>query len=97
MRHFITVKFRPGITSEEKESMYPDIAEIFDGTRSIDGIHDVILHKNCTPRDNRYDIMIEMVMEKEALDAYDGCRWHLLWKEKYGGLIEKKAIFDCDD
>ena len=38
-----------------------------------------------------------MDMEKDALPAYDVSEPHLRWKTEYGGLVAKKAIFDCDD
>ena len=47
-----------------------------------------------TEWENRYDLMIEIDMEPEALDAYDRSVWHHQWKEQYGSLLEKKAIFD---
>lgn len=47
-------------------------------------------------RPNRYDLLILLCMEKGALEAYDGSEAHHRWKEVYGGMIEKKAIFDCE-
>ena len=97
MRHFIIAKFRPEITAEEKREMYPAITSLFENTKKLSGVHGVIVHTNCTPRDNRYDLMIEIVMDASALSAYDACEWHHEWKEKYGPMLEKKAIFDCED
>ena len=62
----------------------------------IEGIHAVKLHLSCSERSNRYDMMIEMVMEPEALPVYDASEPHLRWKQEYGGHIEAKAIFDCE-
>ena len=42
-------------------------------------------------------MMIVMDMEKDALPAYDVSGPHLRWKAEYGGIVAKKAIFDCDD
>ena len=52
------------------------------------------LHLSCSERPNRYDMMIEMVMEPEALPVYDASEPHLRWKQEYGSHIEAKAIFD---
>ena len=94
MKHYILAKFLPEITKEQKTAMLPDIAELFSHLIWMDGINNVDVYPNCVDRDNRYDLMIEIDMEKEALPLYDGCIWHKLWKEKYGDLLEKKAIFD---
>ena len=94
MKHYILAKFLPEITKEQKTEMLPDIAELFGHLIWMDGINNVDVCPNCVDRDNRYDLMIEIDMEKEALPQYDGCIWHRLWKEKYGSLLEKKAIFD---
>ena len=40
--------------------------------------------------------MIVLTMDRDALPAYDACEAHHQWKQRYGELIEKKAIFDCD-
>lgn len=97
MRHFIIVKFKPEVTQNQKEKMIPEIKMLFDNTKQIKGINNVTVHKNCISRDNRYDIMIEMEMDASSLAEYDSCIWHKRWKEEYGNLIDKKAIFDCDD
>ena len=94
MKHYILAKFKPEITKEQKTDLLPDIAELFGHLIWMDGISNVDVCPNCVDRDNRYDIMIEIELEKEALPLYDGCIWHKLWKEKYGSLLEKKAIFD---
>ena len=39
--------------------------------------------------------MVEM--EKAALPNWDASRIHHQWKEQFGGLLEKKAIFDYED
>ena len=40
---------------------------------------------------------IEVEMEKAALPNWDASRIHHQWKEQFGGLLEKKAIFDYED
>lgn len=62
----------------------------------IPGVHDVRVILNVIARPNRYDMLIVITMEESALPLYDGCDAHHQWKEQYGPLIEKKAIFDCE-
>ena len=62
----------------------------------IPGIHNVSLYPNVIERENRYDLLIEIDMEPDALEAYDCSVWHRQWKEQYGALLDKKAIFDYE-
>lgn len=94
MKHYIIAKYKAEVTTEDKQIMAPKILELFQHTQEIPGIHDVNVYQNCVDRDTRYDIMIEMDMDREALGAYDASKWHKQWKEEYGCLLEKKAIFD---
>ena len=97
MKHDIIVKWNPDVDAGRKAEMIPAIRELFEcAAANIPGIHSVELFTNVTPRPNRYDLMIEIDMDPEALDAYDDCEWHHRWKSEYGSLIEKKAIFDHD-
>lgn len=93
MKHYIIVKFKEDF---DYRAYIPDIREIFNRTLKINGISGVSLKRSNSDRANRYDVMIEITMEKSALPAYDQSAPHLLWKEKYGGYIDKKAIFDCE-
>ena len=94
MKHDILVKYKPDVTKERKAELIPEIAELFGHTKEIPGIHDVTLYPNVVERENRYDLMIEIDMEREALEAYDNSVWHRQWKEQYGSLLASKAIFD---
>lgn len=96
MIHFVIAKFKPEIPAEEKEAMYPEILDLFSHTKSIPGIRDVRMRTNCVNRPNRYDIMIMIDMEPDALPLYDECEWHKRWKSEYGALLETKAIFDSE-
>ena len=93
MRHFIIVKLKD---SKEKESLAGPVKALFEQTLEIEGIHQVKLHLSCSERPNRYDIMIEIIMEPEALAAYDISEPHRRWKQEYGSHIEAKAIFGCE-
>ena len=94
MKHDILVKYKSEITKEQKAELIPEIKALFEHTTEIPGIHGVTLYPNVVERENRYDLLIEIDMEREALDAYDHSCWHQQWKDQYGGLLEKKAIFD---
>ena len=93
MKHHIIVKFVEGTDYRALES---PIRRIFAETLSIPGIHRVDIRLSNSDRPNRFDMLILMDMEKEALSAYDVSEPHLRWKEEYGSLIAKKTIFDCD-
>jgi hypothetical protein len=93
MKHNIIVKFKEDVVVED---ILDDIQKIFDQTLTIEGIDEVRYFTSCIDRPNRYDLCIQLVMEKDALSVYDDCKPHKLWKEKYGPMIEKKAIFDYE-
>ena len=96
MKHCIIVKFNPDISMKTEDSFIEQIKELFGSCREIDGVHDVKVYKNCVSRDNRADIMIEIDMEKSALEAYDKSDAHLMWKLEYGRFIDTKMIFDYE-
>ena len=97
MKHCIIVKYEKDVTAEKKRELLPEIQDLFDNTKSIEGIHDVKLYPNVIDRENRYDLMIVIEMEKEALGDYDVCKWHHQWKQDYSKYIAGKAIFDAED
>ena len=94
MKHYIIVKFVPGT---DVRGLIEPVGKIFDETLSIPGVHNIAIRTSNSDRANRYDMMIIMDMEKEALPAYDVSEPHIRWKKDYGDLVEKKAIFDCDE
>ena len=62
----------------------------------IDGVRGVEFKENCIERENRYDLMIVLEMDEEALPSWDASEIHHRWKDEYGHLVAKKAIFDCE-
>lgn len=72
------------------------VTDLFSKLTDMDGIYDVVIHTCCIDRPNRYDIMIEINMDKDALERYDRCEIHRKWKQTYSDMIESKAIFDCE-
>lgn len=94
MKHYIIVKFKEGTDVRNLEK---PVRSVFEETLSIPGIHRVDVRLSNSDRSNRYDMMILINMDQEALPSYDVSEPHLKWKSQYGELIEKKAIFDCED
>lgn len=95
MQHYIIVKWNEKVL--DKEALIPEIEELFQQAVSIPGIHKVELIPNIVDRPNRYDLMIVVTMEQEALSVYDDSIYHKQWKEQYGERIAQKAIFDSED
>ena len=62
----------------------------------IPGVHSVTVHPCCIDRPNRYNLMIVLDMDREALPNWDASDIHHRWKDEYGGLLEQKAIFDYE-
>ena len=93
MKHYILVKFKPGV---DVRALEEPVRAIFAETLSIPGVYEADVLLSNSDRANRYDMMIVMDMDKDALPLYDVSAPHLRWKAEYGDRIEKKAIFDCD-
>lgn len=94
INHYIIVKWNNLL--ENKDSIVEEVKRIFDKTLSIDGVHKVEVLKNVINRENRFDLMIKIEMEKEALDLYDKSEPHKEWKEKFNKFILSKTIFDSE-
>ena len=94
MKHCILVKFVPEISKKIENSFIEQIQELFNtATTEINGVHYVKIYKCCIKRENRADIMIEMDMDKEALEAYDSSDAHLIWKREYCFLDNLQIFF----
>ena len=94
MRHYIIAKLKDPAMAAALEEL---VRELFSETLQIPGIHGVRVKTCCIDRPNRYDLMIEITMEPEALEAYDTSEAHKKWKQEYGPLLQAKAIFDSED
>ena len=95
MKHCILVKWTNEI--KDKHEFAKTVKSVFDQLLEIKGIHSVEYRENCIARENRYDLLISINMDKEVLPVYDTSAPHLEWKEKYGKFVEKKAIFDFEE
>ena len=93
MKHCIIAK----VTSdayERRQELLVRIGEIFADAVTIPGVHGAEVLPNCVARSNRYDVMIVLDMEKDALALYDESEMHHRWKDEFSPLLEKKTIFD---
>ena len=95
MKHCILVKWNSCVI--DKKAMLPEINFIFGKLLQLPGIYDVKIHENAINRENRFDLMICVEMDKNALEVYDASSPHHEWKEKYAKFVEKKAIFDFEE
>lgn len=94
MQHHILVKWTDAVS--DKASLAAEVEALFRGVLCVEGVHGVTVHPNVIDRPNRYDLLIRICMEESALPSYDDCETHHRWKDEYGHLVAKKAIFDCD-
>ena len=95
MKHCIIAKFNASVT--DKTAALADVKALFASAAPVEGVHGIAIHENCVARDNRYDLMIVVEMDKAALPNWDASEIHHRWKEQFGGMLEKKAIFDYED
>ncbi len=94
MKHYIIAKFVEGT---DVASLISPVTDIFEGTLQVPGVHGVRVKPCCIARPNRYDIMIEIEMDKEALEAYGQGEAHKTWKQEYGALLQAKTICDSEE
>lgn len=94
MKHHIIVKFTDEVA--DKPALCDELEALFAEALAVEGIRGVELKRNCVPRANRYDLMIVIELEANALPTWDECAVHKLWKSRYGSLVASKAIFDCE-
>ena len=94
MKHCILAKWNENVT--DKSALLPPITALFGTVNTIPGVRGVEIYPCCIDRANRFDVMIVLDMDKEALSNWDASAVHHQWKGEYGALIEKKAIFDYE-
>ncbi|MCQ2488230.1 MAG: hypothetical protein MJ143_03005, partial [Clostridia bacterium] len=93
MKHCIIVKWNEDV---DKKNILIPIKELYSGALDIPGISGVTFIENCIDIKNRYDIMIQIEIEKDKLEFWNQSEIHKTWKEKYGDKIMSKAIFDYE-
>lgn len=94
MRHHIIVKYTDQVT--DKPALDREITALFAQAAEIPGVHGADVCSNVIDRANRYDLMIVVRMERDALPAWDASDLHHRWKAQYGHLVAAKTIFDCE-
>lgn len=94
MKHCILAKWNEKVT--DKGRLLREVEGLFAAYDAVEGVRGVSVLPCCIDRPNRYDVMIVLDMEKDALSAWDASALHHRWKEEYGDLLEKKAIFDYE-
>ena len=94
MKHCILAKWNETVT--DKAALLAQVRVLYAAADAIPGVHGVTVHPCCIDRSNRYDLMIVLDMDREALPNWDASDIHHRWKDEYGGLLEKKAIFDYE-
>ena len=92
MKHYILAKYNENV--RDKSALLLDIRKLFASGEEIDGVQSYSVIPNCIDRANRYDVMIVVEMDKDALPNWDASGLHHDWKEQFGAFLEKKAIFD---
>ncbi|MBO2516990.1 MAG: hypothetical protein CW338_06920 [Clostridiales bacterium] len=95
MKHCILAKFadRAVLT----DSFLDELKQLFSSCDEIPGVRGARLIRNCIDRDNRYDLLIMIDLDREALPAWDASPVHAAWKTRYGSLLQSKAIFDTEE
>lgn len=94
MKHCIIVKFKD---RDNWRNLVGEIRNHFEKAKLIDGVSGVELKVSNSDRENRFHLMIELDMTGEGLLNFDASDVHKIWKEKYGGLLEAKTIFDYEE
>lgn len=95
VRHCILTRFRAD--AGDWQAYLPEIREIFSAAGDIPGVRGAEVFPNCVDRENRYHVLIRLDMDPAALAAYDVSPMHHRWKDRFGPLLEKKAIFDFEE
>ena len=96
MNHLMLAKFKPEYSKKQISEMFVDIRRLYENAKTLPGVHAIEYHENCIDRPNRYDISVNIIMDREALPLWDACEWHSKWKSEYGYMLESKCIFDYE-
>ena len=94
MKHHILANFSENVG--DRSALLLEIQKLFASGAEIEGVHSYTVLPNCIDRANRYDVMIIVEMDKNALPNWDGSKLHHDWKEQFGTFLANKAIFDCE-
>lgn len=94
LKHYIIVKFNNRV--HDKNILCEEIRNLFADAEKIEGVHNVSFYPSVIDLPNRYDLMILLEMDREALPLFDASQIHRDWKAGFSEFLEAKTIFDCD-
>lgn len=96
MQHYVIFKFNESV--KDKNALADKIGNLLKGMAgTVPGVHSVTPHKNCIDMSDRYDMMIIVDMDKDALGAYSNSPIHDNWINNYTQYLESKVIMDYED
>ncbi len=93
MRHHILVKWD---TTQPRPDLRA-IDQLFQQTLEIPGIHSVSLHPNVVARPNRYDLLILLCMERDALAPMMLRRHMPAGKRSTGHALPRRPFSTAND
>ncbi len=93
MKHLIIIKFNDDFNLNGNIDL---IRELFNKSLGIEGVDKIDIYLSNTNKSNRHDLMIEMTLTPEGLEAFDDSEIHKEWKRQYGDYVYSKTIFDYD-
>lgn len=79
MLHHIIVKWNEDV---DKNTIAEEVRAMYAKATQIEGIIGVEIKENIIPRDNRYDLMIVLEMDKDSLSNWDDSELHKQWKSQ---------------
>lgn len=94
MQHHILVRFASDATP--RQALIGHIQTLFEESLSLEGVRAVRFHESVIDMPGRYDLMIVIEMDRDALARFDASPIHARWKREYGAFIHSKAVFDCE-
>lgn len=69
MKHCILAKWNETVT--DKAALLAQVRALYTAADDIPGVHSVTVHPCCIDRPNRYNLMIVLDMDREALPNWD--------------------------
>ena len=96
IRHFVLMRLRPGVFTEEAKR---DYIETFDALKAAlpEDVLDAKVRANVVDRPQNMTVMVEMLLKDEAsLPKYLRHPLHQGIGERYNPYVEAIASFDCE-
>ena len=90
MKHCIIAKFNE--SAADKQAALAQVRALLSGAEPIEGVRGITIHENCVARDNRYDLMIVVEMEKAALPNWDASGFITSGRSSSAGCSKRKRF-----